>query len=227
MTAYVAVQIDVQDQATYERYKSLAPASIAAFGGRYLVRGGATELLEGGWTPSRFVILEFPTVERARGWWGSAEYAPAKALRQASAGTEMILIEGVQPNMLVRHSPPTISPPVGNYSHSVEVPAGTRLLFISGQVPERPDGVVPEGFEAQCEAVWANVLAALAAAGLQPEHLVKVTTYLTDPSQAEANSRIRQACLGEARPALTVVIARTLDSVWLLEIEAIAAAPGR
>ena len=122
-----------------------------------------------------------------------------------------------------RHAPPTISPPIGNYSHAVEVPGGTRLLFISGQVPERLDGTVPDGFDLQCEAAWANVLAALGAAGLGPEHLVKVTTYLTDPDQAEANSRIRRALLGEARPALTVIVAQTIDPVWLLEIEAIAA----
>ena len=124
-----------------------------------------------------------------------------------------------------QYVPRTISPPVGNYSHAVEVPEGTRLLFISGQVPERPDGTVPVGFDAQCDAAWANVLAALAAAGLGPEHLVKVTTFLTDTAQADASSRIRQAHLGDARPALTVVVARTLDPVWLLEIEAIAAAP--
>jgi enamine deaminase RidA (YjgF/YER057c/UK114 family) len=123
------------------------------------------------------------------------------------------------------HNPPAIAPAVGNYSHALEVPAGRRLVFISGQVPERGDGSVPDGFDAQCHAVWANVLAALAAAGLGPGHLVKVTTFLTDRDQAEANSRIRRAMLGDARPALTVVVAQTLESRWLLEIEAIAAGP--
>ncbi|MGH7584995.1 MAG: RidA family protein [Gemmatimonadales bacterium] len=127
--------------------------------------------------------------------------------------------------MFKHHNPATIAPAVGHYSHALEVPAGARLLFISGQVPERPDGTVPAGFEAQCEAAWANALAALAAAGMGPEHLVKVTTFLTDPDQAEPNSRIRQAILGPARPALTVVVARTLSSPWLLEIEAVAASP--
>src|SRR5690606_28849215 len=114
------------------------------------------------------------------------------------------------------------APPEGNYTHALEVPAGARLLFVSGQIPARADGTVPDGFEAQCEAAWDNVLAALAAAGAGPGHLVKVTTYLTDRSQAEANSRIRRARLGEARPALTVVVAQTLLSAWLLEIEAVA-----
>ena len=95
MPAYVAVEIDIQDRATYDRYKSLAPPSIELYGGRYLVRGAPVICLEGDWRPPRFVLLEFPDVERARAWWSSPEYAPAKALRQASAGTDMILVEGV------------------------------------------------------------------------------------------------------------------------------------
>jgi uncharacterized protein (DUF1330 family) len=95
MPAYVAVQIDIHDDVTYDRYRALAPASIAAHQGRYLVRGGACTTLEGGWLPSRFVILEFPSAEHARRWWESAEYAEAKALRQSSAHTEMLLVEGI------------------------------------------------------------------------------------------------------------------------------------
>ncbi len=95
MSAYVIVDVSVRVRETYERYKQLAAPSVAAFGGRYLVRGGATETLEGEWQPSRFVILEFPTVERGRAWWASEEYGPAKALRQACADTEMLLVEGV------------------------------------------------------------------------------------------------------------------------------------
>ena len=121
-----------------------------------------------------------------------------------------------------RHDPPGVAPPEGNYTHALEVPAAARLLFVSGQIPARPDGTVPEGFEAQCEAAWDNVLAALATAGAGPGHLAKVTTYLTHPGQAAANSRIRQRRLGGARPALTVIVAGTLEPRWLLEIEAIA-----
>ncbi len=95
MPAYVVVEIDVTDPETYERYKSLAPPSIASHGGRYLVRGAPVECLEGSWRPPRFVLLEFPDAGRARAWWSSPEYAPAKALRQSSAGTAMILVEGV------------------------------------------------------------------------------------------------------------------------------------
>jgi uncharacterized protein (DUF1330 family) len=94
MAAYVVVQIGIDDLVRYEEYKRLAPASIAAYGGRYLVRGGASEALEGAWQPSRLVILEFPDAARARAWWGSPEYATAKAVRQGCARTEMLLIEG-------------------------------------------------------------------------------------------------------------------------------------
>jgi uncharacterized protein (DUF1330 family) len=94
MPAYVVVDIDVKDPETYERYKQLGPPSIAQYGGRYLARGGATEQLEGSWRPTRLVILEFPTAERARAWWSSPEYAEAKALRQSAAMTEMVLLEG-------------------------------------------------------------------------------------------------------------------------------------
>ena len=95
MPAYVVVDIEVRDAATYEEYKRLAPPSIAAYGGRYVARGGATTVLEGEWRPTRLVILEFPTAERARAWWGSPEYAAAKALRQSSAGSDMVLVEGL------------------------------------------------------------------------------------------------------------------------------------
>ncbi len=96
--AYVVVEIDVQDAAAYERYKALAPAAIAAHGGRYLVRGGSTETLEGGWAPPRFVILEFPSAAAGRAWWGSREYASARAIRHASAHSRMVLAEGLEPD---------------------------------------------------------------------------------------------------------------------------------
>ena len=128
--------------------------------------------------------------------------------------------------MTVRHNPTDVAPPQGGYSHGVEISGGQRLLFVSGQVPVQADGTVPLGFEGQCRAAWDNVMAVLAAAGLGPQHLVKVTTYLTDRDQAGANGRIRREYLGDAHPALTVIVAQTLESPWLLEIEAIAAAAG-
>jgi uncharacterized protein (DUF1330 family) len=94
MSAYVVVDIQVHDPARYEEYKRLAAPSVTAFGGRYLVRGGAVAQLEGDWTPARFVLLEFPSVARAKEWWGSELYAPIKAIRHATARSQMIVVEG-------------------------------------------------------------------------------------------------------------------------------------
>jgi enamine deaminase RidA (YjgF/YER057c/UK114 family) len=117
-----------------------------------------------------------------------------------------------------RHAPVTIAPG-GAYSLAYEV-AGT--VYISGQIPTRPDGSVPEGFEAQCRLVWENIDAQLAQAGMTRRDLVKVTTYLSDRKYRDANSRIRRELLGDHLPALTIIIAGIYDEAWLLEIEAIA-----
>jgi len=95
MSAYIVVEIDIHDAPTYEHYQALVPPTIAAYGGRYLARGGAVETLEGDWTPARLVLLEFPSVERARAWWHAPEAAAIKALRQQSARTRMIIVAGV------------------------------------------------------------------------------------------------------------------------------------
>jgi len=94
MPAYIIVDVKITDPKEYEEYKKLTPSSIAAFDGKFIVRGGKTENLEGNWQPERIVILEFPTVDRAKQWWNSAEYAPAKTIRQNSATTKMIVVEG-------------------------------------------------------------------------------------------------------------------------------------
>jgi uncharacterized protein (DUF1330 family) len=95
MPAFVIVEIEVHDPEAYENYRSLAPASIEAYGGRFIARGGATESLEGDWAPERIVVLEFPSLERARQWWTSPEYSDAKAIRMRAAQTRMIATEGV------------------------------------------------------------------------------------------------------------------------------------
>jgi uncharacterized protein (DUF1330 family) len=95
MSAYVIVEITVRDHDRYEEYKEMASRTVHQFGGRYVVRGGTTETLEGSWSPNRLVVLEFPTVDQARSWWASEAYAPAKALRQQLASTEMVLVQGV------------------------------------------------------------------------------------------------------------------------------------
>jgi uncharacterized protein (DUF1330 family) len=95
MTAFVIVEIEVRDPEVYENYKSLAPASVEAYGGRFIARGGATVSLEGEWAPERIVILEFPSLQRAKQWWASPEYSDAKAIRMRTAQTRMIATEGV------------------------------------------------------------------------------------------------------------------------------------
>ena len=95
MPAYIIVNIDVTDPEPYERYKTMAHATVTAFGGRYIVRGGPAERLEGAWEPKRMVVLEFPDAARARAWWSSEEYRPAKSLREASARSDMILVTGM------------------------------------------------------------------------------------------------------------------------------------
>lgn len=94
MAAYVIVDIEVKILEDYEKYKRLAQASVAAYRGRYIVRGGSKEILEGSWMPRRFVILEFPDVATAKAWWASPEYAEGKALRQCCADTNMIVVDG-------------------------------------------------------------------------------------------------------------------------------------
>ena len=98
MAAYIVVEIEVNDPTRYEDYKAMVPPSLEAFGGQFLVRGGKVETLEGDWAPKRFVILEFPSAEKAKAWWASEQYAEAKALRQATAKTQMIVVEGVHKN---------------------------------------------------------------------------------------------------------------------------------
>ncbi len=95
MSAYVVVEVEVHDATRYEDYKKMVPPSLEPYGGRFMIRGGNVENLEGDWAPKRFVMVEFPSVERAKEWWASAEYAEAKALRQATAKTQMIVVEGV------------------------------------------------------------------------------------------------------------------------------------
>jgi len=97
MAAYVIVEVMVHDEAAYEDYKKLTPAAVAAYDGTFVVRGGKTEALEGGWQPQRVVVLQFPDVARAKEWWASPEYAPAKEIRQKAATTKMLVVEGHMP----------------------------------------------------------------------------------------------------------------------------------
>lgn len=95
MAAYVIAQLEVTDANAFERYRQQVPATLVAFGGRFIVRGGATETLEGEWQPKRLVIIEFPDRAAANAWWGSQAYSEPKALRQQSARTQLLVVEGV------------------------------------------------------------------------------------------------------------------------------------
>lgn len=97
MAAYVINDMEITDPAVFEDYKKLSPATVAKYGGRFLSRGGATETLEGSWSPKRIVILEFASVAQAKAWASSPEYAPAKAIRQRASKSNLIVIEGVPP----------------------------------------------------------------------------------------------------------------------------------
>ena len=95
MSAYIIVEIEVTDPIGYEEYKKLAGASVATFGGKYVVRGGQTEVLEGDWNPKRIVILEFASMQRAKDWLHCEDYAKPSKMRHRTAKTNMILVEGV------------------------------------------------------------------------------------------------------------------------------------
>jgi uncharacterized protein (DUF1330 family) len=95
MTAYVLVDVDITDPERYDGYRPLAAASVERHGGRYLVRGGASEVLEGDRSPGRLVVLEFPDAERARRWYHSEDYQAAKATRAGAASGSFVIVDGV------------------------------------------------------------------------------------------------------------------------------------
>jgi uncharacterized protein (DUF1330 family) len=95
MPAYVIVQLIITDPEGFEAYRNMVPATIAKYGGKYVVRGGNMETLEGHWDTQRLVILEFENAERAKQWWASEDYREAKELRQRTAQTQLIVVEGV------------------------------------------------------------------------------------------------------------------------------------
>ena len=95
MTAYVIVDINVTDPVRYEDYKRLAAPTVELYGGKYIARGGKTETLEGDWSPTRLVILQFDNTEQAKLWLNSTEYSEARSLRHETAISNMVVIEGV------------------------------------------------------------------------------------------------------------------------------------
>jgi len=97
MTAYIIVEVNVKDAERYADYRTMVPASLAAYGGKFMIRGGQVENLEGDWEPQRFVMIQFDSVDQAKRWWDSEEYREARNLRQAISDTKMIVVEGYSP----------------------------------------------------------------------------------------------------------------------------------
>ena len=94
MPAFVIVEIEITDPVGYEEYKKLAGATVEKYGGEYIVRGGKTEVLEGDWQPKRIVVLQFDSMDRAKGWLNSPEYREPRKMRHRTAKTRMIVVEG-------------------------------------------------------------------------------------------------------------------------------------
>jgi uncharacterized protein (DUF1330 family) len=95
LVAYVIADVDVTDPVRYDNYRKLTPGAIAPYGGRFVVRGGEVAPLEGGWTPSRIVVIEFPSLEAARRFYDSPEYREARDARAGAANMRMIAVQGI------------------------------------------------------------------------------------------------------------------------------------
>ena len=95
MPAYIIVDIDITDPIGYEEYKKLASDTILKHGGKYIARGGTTEVVEGDWKPNRIVILQFDSMEHAKEWLNCEEYREPRKLRQRTSRSNMILVEGI------------------------------------------------------------------------------------------------------------------------------------
>jgi 2-iminobutanoate/2-iminopropanoate deaminase len=119
---------------------------------------------------------------------------------------------------------PLAPAPVGGYRQFVEVSAGSRLLFVSGQIGENADGHIPASGEEQCSLAWRNVLHQLDAAGYAPSQIVKATVFLTSPDLIQTHQRVRNALLSAEQPALSVVgVSQLADPRWRIEVEVVAA----
>jgi uncharacterized protein (DUF1330 family) len=95
MPGYIIAELEITDPAGFEEYRKQVPATIQKYGGRYVVRGGTTQTLEGDWQPKRLVVLEFPSLEQARRWYDCEEYRGPKALRIKTTRSRVVLAEGV------------------------------------------------------------------------------------------------------------------------------------
>lgn len=128
--------------------------------------------------------------------------------------------------MVRRLNPNGMMAPFSVNTHGIEVPAGHRVLFTSGQVGQTEDGDIPEGIEAQTKLAWSNLEKLLGAADMGLEHLVHVNSYLTRREDLKAFFETREPYMLRGRPTATLVIVSGLaHPAWLVEIEGYAAAP--
>ena len=126
--------------------------------------------------------------------------------------------------MLKLYNPTTMAPSAAHYSQGVEVPPGARMLYIAGQVGVTPDGAMLDGFSAQAEQAWNNVLAVLEAAGMGVEDLVHVNIYYLDKGEVATVRATRDRFLGDHRPSSTFAVVSALAQPdWLYEMDAVAA----
>lgn len=126
--------------------------------------------------------------------------------------------------MMKRHNPSDITPPLGAYSHGIEVPPDARRLYISGQIGVLPDGTIPKDSEAQMECAWTNIRAILDLAGMTMDDVIKVTTFITRAEDFAVHPKVRARYLGENHACATAVLVSGLAKPELLvEIEAVAA----
>lgn len=95
MPAYVLADVTVTDLPAMEEYRKQVPATLAKYGGRFLVRGGAHQTVEGDWKPTRLVVIEFPSLADAQRWYDSEEYRALKALRMRAGRTSVVIVDGV------------------------------------------------------------------------------------------------------------------------------------
>jgi uncharacterized protein (DUF1330 family) len=95
MSAYFVLDVEVIDPVSYQGYLNMATPTVSLYGGKYIVRGGKSEILEGDWSPKRLVIIEFESTEKVLAWLNSPEYAPAHELRLKYARSKSIVVEGV------------------------------------------------------------------------------------------------------------------------------------
>ena len=146
MPGYVIADVTVTDPETYAGYRALTPGTIAAFGGRFLVRGGDHEVLEGGWTPGRLVLLAFDSPARAADWYDSPAYVRARAIRQRASTGSLVLLDGDAPAqaagghfLIARHGSDGSGPGLDLEGAAAQ---GGRIL-VSARAPEVKEGAWP------------------------------------------------------------------------------------